>query len=137
MENVDEKWIIEKAEEIYFTLDRGLQECVYHKAFEVELKNAGISYESEKIIPIIYKNNQVGYGRADIVLKNIIIEFKAISSLPKLSEMKQINHYMKFLNIPKGIIINFGQPSVNQRSTIDYILIPNPSLNQDLIFDKS
>lgn len=124
MENTDEQnWFIDKAKEIYNTLGRGYPECVYHRAFEHELRLAGIKYESEKIIPITYKDVQVGYGRADIVLDNLILEFKSNVSPPKLSEMEQINHYMRHLDIKKGIIINFGQPSSTQRESIDYVII--------------
>lgn len=124
-ELASEGWLIEKAKEIYNTLGRGYPECVYHRAFEFELRQNGINYESEKLVPVNYKGTQVGYGRADIVLDeyNTILEFKANSSPPRLPEMEQINHYMRHLKITKGIIINFGQPSINQRETVDYIII--------------
>jgi GxxExxY protein len=122
-----EEWIIDLARSIYNTLGRGYLECVYHRAFEYELRLNGIRYESEKLVPILYKGMQVGYGRADIVLPdyNIIIEFKSVASPPRLPEMEQIGHYMRHLGICKGIIINFGQPSLNQRESVDYIIIRN------------
>ena len=125
MEIGSEQWLLDKAKEIYNTLGRGYPECVYHRAFEYELRYAGIKYESEKLIPILYKGAQVGFGRSDIVISDydVILEFKAIVTVPKLTEMEQINHYMRHLGISKGIIINFGQPSVNQRESIDYVII--------------
>lgn len=120
-----ETWLIEIAKEIYNTLGRGYPECVYHRAFEYELRKENITYESEKLVPIIYKNIQVGFGRSDIVLPDhdIILEFKSVSNPPRLVEMEQIGHYMRHLNISKGVIINFGQPSSNQRESVDYIII--------------
>lgn len=123
---IDENWFIELGKEIYANLGRGYPECVYHRAYEVELRNNGISYESEKIVPIMYKEHQVGFGRADIVIKDydLIIEFKAIAQQPRLSEIEQLHHYMKHLDMNKGIIINFGQTTViNQRNTIDSVII--------------
>ena len=122
---MDENVLIGIAKDIYNTLGRGYPECVYHKAFEVELRLRQIPFESEKIVPIVYKNVQVGYGRADIVLDDIILEFKSLVGPPRLPEMEQINHYMRHLDIQKGIIINFGQPSMNQRETVDYVIIKN------------
>lgn len=124
-EVLDEITLIEMAKEIYKTLGRGYPECVYHKAFEVELRQRGIPYESERVVPVYYKDTQVGYGRADLILKDFVMEFKSLVSPPRLPEMEQINHYMRHLNIKKGIIINFGQPSMNQRESIDYVIIKN------------
>lgn len=127
-----ENWFIEKAKEIYNTLGKGYPECVYHRAYEYELRLNNINYESEKLVPVKYKGMQVGYGRADIVLDdyNTILEFKSNVNPPRLPEMEQINHYMRHLNISKGIIINFGQPSINQRETIDYVIIRKDESNE-------
>lgn len=127
--NSDLNWIIDIAREVYSTLGRGLAECVYHRAFEYELRERGIRYESERVFPIVYKGHHVGSGRSDIVLENtngekIILEFKAITSIPRATEIEQINHYLRYLNINRGIIINFGQPSPGtQRDTVDYVII--------------
>ena len=120
-----ERWIVYKANEIYTLLGKGYPECIYHKAFMYELRKSGVDYESEKIVPIMYKDTQVGHGRADIVLTephNVIIEFKAISSSIGLKELAQLGHYMKNLNIKTGIIINFSQPSVNSGNSVDFIV---------------
>lgn len=123
-----ERWIIKKANEIYSTLGKGYPECVYHRAFEYELRVAGINYESEKLIPICYKGYQVGYGRADIYISGImgssgvILEFKAISGSVGVKELEQLGNYMKHLDVKTGIIINFSQPSINPRSSVDFIV---------------
>lgn len=117
-------WIINTSKEIFDNLGRGYPECVYHKAFECELRLNGINYESEKIIPILYKNCQVGYGRADIVINNeIIVEFKSVVNAPRATEIEQLKHYMRYLQISKGIIVNFGQPSSSQRDSIDFLIL--------------
>ena len=57
----------------------GLPESVYSEARELEFKNAGIPYEKEKKLPVIYKDKPLKkYFKADFVCYNsIIIEFKA------------------------------------------------------------
>ena len=133
--SIDSNWFINKAKEIYATLGRGYPECVYHKAFEIEMRNNGISYESEKMVPIIYKDQQVGYGRADMVIKDYdtIIEFKAMVQEPRMSEIEQLNHYMTHLQMDKGIIINFGQTSLSQRESVDSVIITkNPEGNTNV-----
>lgn len=120
-----ERWIIKKANEIYTILGKGYPECVYHRAFEYELRTAGIVYESEKLVPIYYKKIHVGHGRADIVISgdnNIILEFKAISGNVGVKELEQLGHYMRHLDVSVGIIINFSQPSINPRTSVDFIV---------------
>ncbi len=120
-----ERWILCKANEIYTELGKGYPECVYHKAFEYELRLAGVHYESEKIVPIMYKETQVGYGRADIVIKTptpIILEFKAVSGNIGIKELEQLGHYMRNLGITVGIIINFSQPSLNPKNSVDFTI---------------
>lgn len=120
-----ERWILKKANEIYTIIGKGYPECVYHRAFEHELRLAGILYESEKLVPIIYKGTQVGHGRADIVLNGrypMILEFKAIGGSVGIKELEQLGHYMKHLSVDVGIIINFPQPSLNARSSVDFII---------------
>lgn len=117
-----ERWIIKKANEIYTTLGKGYPECIYHRAFEYELRNAGIHYESEKIVPIMYKGVNVGHGRADIVLDSMVLEFKSISGNVGIKELEQLGHYMRHLKLNVGIIINFTQPSISQRSSVDFII---------------
>lgn len=120
-----ERWIIKKANEIYTILGKGYPECVYHRAFELELRLAGILYESEKVIPINYKGSQVGNCRADIVIwgnSPLVIEFKAIGGSVGIKELEQLGHYMKLLDIYTGIIINFSQPSINPRTSVDFIV---------------
>ena len=126
---VSEEWIIEKCKEIYSTLGRGYTENIYHKAFETELQSEGIPYETEKIVPILYKNRQIGFGRADIVLNDIVIEFKAMIQPPRMSEIEQINNYMINLGVKKGIIINFGGPSSSQRDTVDTVIVKKENEN--------
>lgn len=120
-----ERWIIKKANEIYTILGKGYPECVYHRAFEYELRSSGINYESEKLVPVYYKGNQVGHGRADIVISEpipMILEFKAISGSVGIKELEQLGHYMRHLNMNVGIIINFSQPSINPRTSVDFII---------------
>ena len=99
--------------EIFNELKTGFNEVVYQKALELELRMIGIMYESEKIIPIIYKKHQIGIGRADIILNDeIIIELKAIGNLNgNGKEVNQLNNYLKFTGLKKGILINFNQSS--------------------------
>lgn len=120
-----DEWVLNIARKIYATLGRGFSERIYHNAFEVELRKRNIVYESEKTIHISYEGIDVGYCHADIFLKDYdtILEFKAIATRPGIIETEQINRYMRFSGIKKGLIINFGKPSLDQRDTVDFISV--------------
>jgi hypothetical protein len=60
--------VIECATRVAQELGYGHSESVYHQAVLVELRLRGIPYESEKVLPIIYRGFGVGYVR-DLVLR--------------------------------------------------------------------
>ena len=98
------------ANDVYTKLGSGHTESVYHRAVEVEFRNRGVDYASEVVTPIMYKNNYVGYGRADIVLCNlIVIELKANVGNIRFVEENRVKTYMECLGMGHGIIINFPQ----------------------------
>ena len=54
------------AEDIWASLGPGYSESVYHCAFEVALRSFEIPYETERIVPVYYKGQNVGHVRADL-----------------------------------------------------------------------
>jgi GxxExxY protein len=105
--------------DIYTTLGPGYNEIVYHRAFEVGLRVKGISYESEVVTPILYKEHTVGHGRVDLIVnKMVIIELKAIANLNTPESVIQIKNYMKQHSIPNGLVINFGQCNLKNPGSV-------------------
>jgi len=103
MESVD---LFSVAQDIWSALGPGYSESVYHSAFEVALRKRGISYETERIIPVSYEGQNVGHVRADLIVGDIVIELKSVSRITEQFRI-QIKNYMKLLDIQKGILINF------------------------------
>ena len=108
------------AADIYTSLGPGYNEVIYHRAFEVALRLSNIPYESEVVTPVFYKGYNVGHGRVDIKLANIIIELKAINTLNN-DAVSQTKNYMNHYSISTGLVINFGQ----SKSGLGIILISN------------
>jgi GxxExxY protein len=96
---------------------------VYHSAFEVALRKRGISYETERIIPVSYEGQNVGHVRADLIVGDTVIELKSVSRLTEQFRI-QIQNYMRLLGLQKGYLINFpmGQSATPE---IESILIQN------------
>ena len=109
------------ATDIYTSLGPGYNEVIYHRAFEVALRLHNIIYESEVITPVFYKGHNVGHGRVDLKLENIIIELKAVNNLNN-DAIIQIKNYMNHYSIHTGLVINFGQ---TLKSGLGILLIAN------------
>lgn len=104
----------EIANAVWNELGPGYSENIYQKAMLREFTISNISYETEKVIPVYYKNNQIGSVRADIVVKiygrgkktDVIIETKVVANLTRQHEL-QLLLYGKNLNSEHLILINF------------------------------
>ena len=105
--------IIGYARHVMKVLGKGQKENVYQKALEVRLRRANIYCRSEVFCPILYMGEIVGYGRADLVVDNIIIEFKANRAKPDEAS-DQLAKYVRSLKAIvkkdyRGLILNFNQ----------------------------
>ena len=102
------KWDIDAyAREIYCQLGPGYSERVYHNAMEVLLREKGISYESERIIPISFKGHVIGNLRADIIINNeTVLEFKTIKTLNDAVELQGRN-YLHLTGLKTAYLVNY------------------------------
>tara|TARA_B100001564_G_scaffold91019_1_gene74027 strand:- start:2561 stop:3088 length:528 start_codon:yes stop_codon:yes gene_type:complete len=109
--------IINICNNVFNTLGKGFNECIYHKAILVDLYKTNYKIETKKIIPINYKGVNVGYVESDIIVydekKNImiIIELKAQTNDLSYKEKFQVQKYMNNIENENiiGLIINFSQ----------------------------
>jgi len=63
--------------------------------------------ECERVLPILYRNTQIGTVRADIVLDcSMVVELKAILSV-KPEHLEQVRRYGLLLHTERMLLINF------------------------------
>lgn len=94
------------ADDVYASLGAGHLESIYHAAMAVELRLAGISYESEQVMPVTHKGHYVGVVRADIIVnKECVLEFKISGKLDDAKQ--QARQYMKLQGIKFGFVVMF------------------------------
>lgn len=103
------------AMEVYNHLGPGLLESIYEKAMIYELQSRGLDVLSQKPVEIRYKETILGSDlRLDILVDNkLIVELKSVETLMPV-HFKQIRSYMKLLDIPAGVLINFNVSDFNQ-----------------------
>ncbi|HPH22420.1 MAG TPA: GxxExxY protein [Chitinophagaceae bacterium] len=98
---------------VHKTLGNGFQEVIYQRALEIELRLANISFTREHEMPIFYKEVQIGTRRVDFLVEGIIsVELKAITVLQDVHLAQAIN-YLEAYNLEIGLLINFGETSLN------------------------
>ena len=100
---------IGSAIEVHRQLGPGLLESAYQRCLYYELTNSGISVESEKPMPIIYKSIHLDHGyRMDLVLENkLIIEVKTVENFINV-HTAQLLTYLKLGDYKLGLLINFN-----------------------------
>lgn len=102
--------VIGAAIEVHRILGAGFLESAYENALAVEFQNKGISFERQKIIPIIYKGHPIGESRLDFLVENtLVVELKAVSQLTPLHEAQTFS-YLKATNKNIALLINFNVP---------------------------
>lgn len=104
--------IIGCAMEVHRQLGNGFQEVIYQRALEIEMADAGLSFNREQEMPIYYKQQQIGTRRVDFMVEGVIsIELKAIIQLEDVHLAQAIN-YLESYDLEVGLLINFGAKSL-------------------------
>ena len=108
--------IIGAAMEVHRQLGPGFLEAVYQEALAIELADRGIPFQRECELPIDYKARRLSCKyRADFVCYgDIITELKATQGLTGNDEA-QVLHYLKATKLVRGLLFNFGRPSLEFR----------------------
>jgi GxxExxY protein len=104
--------VLGAAIEVHKAIGPGLIESVYHDCLKHELSLRKISSLSELVVPINFKGiTIVADLRCDLFVENmLVVELKAVSTFAPIHQA-QLFTYMKLLNAPKGLLLNFN--SVN------------------------
>jgi len=98
---------------VHKTLGNGFQEVIYQRALAIEMQLNGILFSREFEMPIFYREEQIGTRRVDFLVEGIIsVELKAITKLEDVHFAQAIN-YLEAYNLEIGMLINFGEISLN------------------------
>ena len=111
MRNVEElsAAVVDAAFHLHKDLGPGLLESVYEVVLAKLLEQRGLSVERQKPIPIQYAGIRFDEGfRADLIVEgSLLIELKSVENLAALHG-KQVLTYLRLLDLPLGLLINFG-----------------------------
>ena len=111
MKNVEEisAEVVDAAFHLHKDLGPGLLESVYEVVLAKLLEQRGLSVERQKPIPIQYAGLRFDEGfRADLIVEgSLLIELKSVENLAAVHG-KQVLTYLRLLELPLGLLINFG-----------------------------
>jgi GxxExxY protein len=101
--------------EVHRQLGPGLLESAYKECLFYEIKKSGINAESEKALPLVYKEIKLDQGyRIDLLIENkLVIELKTVEAFTDV-HFAQILTYMKLGNYSTGLLINFNTKMLKQ-----------------------
>ena len=107
--------VIQSAYNVHKELGPGLLERVYEVCFCYELGKAGLTYQRQVDIPIIYRNMVFNEGlRLDVLIENsVICELKAVDIINPVWQAQILSH-LKLTNNRLGFLINFNVPLIKQ-----------------------
>jgi GxxExxY protein len=94
--------------EVHKALGPGFLESIYELALMIELKRVGLNVESQKFLPIFYREVLVGEHRLDLLVEDkIVVELKAISELEDI-HFAIVRSYLKAAGLEHGLLLNFA-----------------------------
>ncbi len=117
-QDITEK-IIRAAFTVHNRLGPGFVEKVYENALAKELHAMGLVVEQQKGLKVLYGGESVGNFSADLLVdRSVIVEVKAVRVLQE-SYGEKLIHYLKSSNLPVGLLLNFGTPSIQIRRKVN------------------
>ncbi len=100
---------------VHNKLGPGFQEVIYQRCLAIELNRVGIEFLREQKHTIYYDEYKVGTRRADFVVENkVVVELKAVVNLEDV-HLAQAKNYVVAYDFPLGLLINFGNQSLQQK----------------------
>lgn len=111
--------IIGAAIAVHKKLGCGFLESVYQRALQVEFDFLQIEYGREVKIPVKYWEKAAGDFQADFICyDSVIVELKALSNLSGIEDAQVLN-YLKATGFERGLLLNFGKPSLEHKRFVN------------------
>lgn len=109
------KEVIGSAIEVHREKGPGLTESIYEKCLMHELALRSIPAVNQMVVPVEYKGHTFDEPlRLDVYVDNcLVVELKAVENVLPIHEA-QLLSYMKLVNAPVGLLINFHEPVLHK-----------------------
>ncbi len=98
---------------VHKILGPGLLESIYEKCLKYELEKNGFEVKQQLSVEIIYEDLEFESPlKVDLLINDfVVVELKTVDLLLPIHDA-QILTYMKLLNCPQGLLINFNTTNI-------------------------
>lgn len=116
--------VIDCGYHLHRSLGPGLLESAYELILAKVIEGRGLQVSRQVAIPITYDGVVIDNAfRADLLIENtLLVELKSSERIAPV-HAKQVLTYLRLMNLPLGLLMNFGQPTFKsglQRIANDY-----------------
>jgi GxxExxY protein len=107
--------IVDAAVKLHMRLGPGLLESVYQSLLRMQLERRGLAVERHKTIGFELDGLRFERGlRVDLLVEGVVVvELKSVETLAPVHR-KQLLTYLRLLNLPVGLLINFGAATLKE-----------------------
>ncbi len=100
--------IVDSCIKVHTAIGPGCYEKVYEELLYFELNKWNLYLERQLTMPILYESLQINdaYKLDILVEKKIIVEIKSVEHILPV-HFKQVNTYLKLMNLKHGMLLNF------------------------------
>jgi GxxExxY protein len=97
---------------VHSALGPGMSESVYVRACQVEFDASGVSYDSERAVPIRYQNRLICTQRIDLLVEGqLILEVKSVERIHRIHVAQAVS-YLRATGLRLALVINFNVESL-------------------------
>jgi iron complex transport system substrate-binding protein len=107
--------IVDAAYKLHAGLGPGLLESVYEAVLERELKRRGFTVARQMDVSFDFDGMHFDEGlRLDLLVDDrVIVELKSVETLARV-HFKQLLTYLRLMDLPVGLLINFGGATLKE-----------------------
>lgn len=101
--------VLDAAMKVHTALGPGLLESTYEACLAQELKNAGLSVQTQVPLPVVYDGLKLEIGyRIDLLVDDlVVVEVKSVEALAPIHHA-QVLTYLRLSGRSLGLLINFN-----------------------------
>lgn len=107
--------IVDATFQLHSGLGPGLLESVYDAVLARDLERRGLKVERQKVVSFEYNGLEFkDLLRVDLLVEEqVIVEIKSVEQLAPVHP-KQVLTYLRLMQLPVGLLINFGAPTLKE-----------------------
>jgi GxxExxY protein len=106
--------IVDAAYRLHSRFGPGMIETAYRLILAHDLERRGLHVEQEKQVTFEYQGLSIANAfRVDLLIEqSVVVELKSLEKLAPV-HTRQILTYLRLLDLPIGLLINFGEARLN------------------------